>query len=277
MVAGELFALGLLGVLVRRNIVFILMSIEIMLNAAASRSSLRARAGAGDGQIMFIFILTLAAAEVAVGLALILQIYHRLDTLDADAVRDAARLMARSAVAHSRPAAPRISGPRAIARSAPGTSRDRRRRGPSAFQRASRCSFSPTSFLLRSPHRRARSSPGAGALDRDRGFTPSFGLDLDALSLVMVLVVTIVGFLIHLYSTEFMAGRRGLQALFRLHESFVGGDVRAGARRQPAASLSRLGGRRPCSYLLIGFWYRDAATALPRARPSWSHASATPR
>jgi len=84
-IASLLFSLGLVGVLVRRNIIFILMSIEVMLNAAGlafvvagSRWSQR------DGQIMFLFILAMAAAEVAVGLALILQLYHRLGTLDAD-------------------------------------------------------------------------------------------------------------------------------------------------------------------------------------------------
>jgi len=88
LIAGILFGLGLVGVLVRRNIIFMLMSIEIMLNAAGMAFVV---AGAGwqqpDGQIMFIFILTMAAAEVSVGLALILQFYHHFRTLDADAAR----------------------------------------------------------------------------------------------------------------------------------------------------------------------------------------------
>lgn len=81
-----LFALGLVGVLVRRDLVFILMSVEVMLNAAGlAFVAAGARWGQADGQIMFILVLTLAAAEVSVGLALILGIYHRLTTLDADA------------------------------------------------------------------------------------------------------------------------------------------------------------------------------------------------
>lgn len=81
-----LFTLGVIGVLVRRNFVFILMSIEIMLNAAALAFIVAAtRWGQADGQVMFLFILTLAASEVAVGLALIIRIRHRLTTLDADA------------------------------------------------------------------------------------------------------------------------------------------------------------------------------------------------
>ncbi len=84
--AGILFVIGLVGVLVRRNIIFMLMSIEIMLNAAGLAF---VTAGAGwaqpDGQVMFIFILTMAAAEVAVGLTLILLFQSRFKTLDADA------------------------------------------------------------------------------------------------------------------------------------------------------------------------------------------------
>ena len=84
--AGILFVLGLAGVLARRNIVFMLMSIEIMLNAAGLAFVVAgARWGQVDGQIMFVFILTMAAAEVSVGLALVLQLYHSFKTLDADA------------------------------------------------------------------------------------------------------------------------------------------------------------------------------------------------
>lgn len=87
LLAGILFALGLIGLLVRRNIIFMLMSVEIMLNAAGlAFIAAGARWGQPDGQVMFIFILTLAAAEVSVGLALILQLYDRFKTLDADAV-----------------------------------------------------------------------------------------------------------------------------------------------------------------------------------------------
>ena len=84
--AGVLFGLGLIGVLVRRNILFMLLSIEIMLNASAlSFVVAGSRWAQPDGQVMFIFILTMAAAEVSVGLALILQIHHQVKTLDSDA------------------------------------------------------------------------------------------------------------------------------------------------------------------------------------------------
>ncbi len=86
--AMALFALGLVTVLVRRNIVFILMGIEIMLNAAGLAFVLGgARWGEADGQVMFILVLTVAAAEIAVGLALVLQLFHRYENVDADAAR----------------------------------------------------------------------------------------------------------------------------------------------------------------------------------------------
>lgn len=87
-IAAILFGLGLLGVLVRRNIIFMLMSVEIMLNAAGLAFVVAgSKWGQADGQVMFIFILSMAAAEVAVGLALAMQFYHRFKTLDTDAAR----------------------------------------------------------------------------------------------------------------------------------------------------------------------------------------------
>lgn len=86
LLAATLFVLGMIGLLVRRNIIFILLSIEIMLNAAALAFIVAgARWGQPDGQVMFIFILVMAAAEVAVGLALVLQLYSRNKSLDVDA------------------------------------------------------------------------------------------------------------------------------------------------------------------------------------------------
>nr|WP_299986590.1 NADH-quinone oxidoreductase subunit NuoK [uncultured Pontibacter sp.] len=86
LLAGMLFMLGLISVMIRRNIIFMLISVEIMLNAAGLAFIVAGSHWAQpDGQIMFIFILTMAAAEVSVGLALILQIYHQLKTLNSDA------------------------------------------------------------------------------------------------------------------------------------------------------------------------------------------------
>ena len=68
---------------------FILMSLEIMLNATGLAFIVAgSRWGQADGQIMYILILTVAAAEVGVALGLVLQIYRRFHTLDADAISD---------------------------------------------------------------------------------------------------------------------------------------------------------------------------------------------
>ena len=85
--AAILFALGLIGLLTRRNVIFALLSIEIMLNAAGLAFVVAgARWGQPDGQVMFIFILTMAAAEVSVGLGLALRLHGLFKTLDVDAV-----------------------------------------------------------------------------------------------------------------------------------------------------------------------------------------------
>ncbi len=85
MVAAILFALGLSGLLVRRNLIFVLMSLEVMLNAAGLAFVV---AGSGwhqpDGQVMFVFVLSMAAAEVCVGLALLLRFHRDHRRLDAD-------------------------------------------------------------------------------------------------------------------------------------------------------------------------------------------------
>ena len=84
-VAAVLFALGVTGVLIRRDVLFILLSLEIMLNAAGLAFVVAgARWLHPDGQVMFVFILAVAAAEVSVGLALILWMYSWHKTLDVD-------------------------------------------------------------------------------------------------------------------------------------------------------------------------------------------------
>jgi NADH-quinone oxidoreductase subunit K len=81
-----LFVLGLVGILARRNLVFVLMSLEIMLNAAGLAFIVAgSHWGQADGQVMFLFILAMAAAEVSVGLALLFLLYHHKKVIDIDA------------------------------------------------------------------------------------------------------------------------------------------------------------------------------------------------
>jgi NADH-quinone oxidoreductase subunit K len=87
--AAVLFALGIVGLLVRRNVLFMLISIEIMLNAAGlAFVAAGSRWAQADGQVMFIFVLAMAASEVSVGLALVLQLYRENQSLDTDAASE---------------------------------------------------------------------------------------------------------------------------------------------------------------------------------------------
>jgi NADH-quinone oxidoreductase subunit K len=87
--AGLLFVIGLAGVLARRDLIFILLSLEIMLNAAGvAFITAGARWGTADAQAMFIFILAVAASEVAVALALLLWFHHLHKGLDADSATE---------------------------------------------------------------------------------------------------------------------------------------------------------------------------------------------
>ncbi len=80
-VSALLFCLGLTGVVLRRNLLVIYMSLELMLNAANLALVAASRfTGNLDGQVMVFFVVTVAAAEVAVGLALIVALYRRRQT-----------------------------------------------------------------------------------------------------------------------------------------------------------------------------------------------------
>ena len=81
-----LFGLGTLGVFLRRNVITVLMSIELMLNGANLAFVAFSRAaGTLDGQVLVFFVMVVAAAEAAVGLAIVIALNRHKDTLDVDA------------------------------------------------------------------------------------------------------------------------------------------------------------------------------------------------
>jgi len=87
-VSGLLFAIGLLGIMTRRNVLMILLCIEIMFNAANLAFVAYARAwGDLSGQLIVFFVITVAAAEVTVGLAIAILMARTLSTLNADEAR----------------------------------------------------------------------------------------------------------------------------------------------------------------------------------------------
>lgn len=88
-ISGMLFTLGVLGVLFRKNVIIVFMSIELMLNAVnLSFVAFSRYHGDVDGQVFVFFIMTLAAAEVAVGLAIIISLYRNLQTTDLSAIHE---------------------------------------------------------------------------------------------------------------------------------------------------------------------------------------------
>jgi NADH-quinone oxidoreductase subunit L len=91
------------------------------------------------------------------------------------------------------------------------------------------------------------------------GFEPEIGFYLDPLSLVMVLVVTFVGFLIHIYSAEFMIEDEGYSRFFAYMNLFVASMITLLLANNLLLLYLGWEGVGLCSYLLIGFWYRDVA------------------
>jgi NADH-quinone oxidoreductase subunit K len=83
--SAAIFAIGVAGVLLRRNILVMFMSIELMLNAVnLAFVTLARRMGSMDGQVIVFFVMTVAAAEAAVGLAIIISIFRNRETVNAD-------------------------------------------------------------------------------------------------------------------------------------------------------------------------------------------------
>ena len=81
--SGILFAIGAAGVVIRRNLIVVLMSIELMLNAVNLTFIAFARAlGSMEGQVIVFFVMTVAAAEAVIGLAIIISIFRHRQTLD---------------------------------------------------------------------------------------------------------------------------------------------------------------------------------------------------
>ncbi len=94
------------------------------------------------------------------------------------------------------------------------------------------------------------------------GLTPQVGFYLDALSLIMMVVVTFVGFLIHLYSAEFMSQEEGYSRYFAYMNLFVASMLVLILADNLLLLYLGWEGVGLCSYLLIGFWYRDPANGL---------------
>ncbi|HEX6178732.1 MAG TPA: NADH-quinone oxidoreductase subunit NuoK [Thermoanaerobaculia bacterium] len=88
MLSATLFTVGLIGVVIRRNMITVLMSIELMLNAVnINLIAFSYRLSSLEGQIFVIFVIAVAAGEAAVGLAIIIQLYRLRSTINVDEAR----------------------------------------------------------------------------------------------------------------------------------------------------------------------------------------------
>ena len=86
--SAVLFTIGTAGVVLRRNVITVLLSIEVMLNAVNLTFIAFGRfLGSSDGQIIVFYVITVAAAEAAVGLALVIALFRHVETLNPDAFR----------------------------------------------------------------------------------------------------------------------------------------------------------------------------------------------
>ncbi len=89
MLSGTIFTIGLVGVIIRRNLITVLMSVELMLNAVnINLVAFSYHLSSLEGQIFTIFIITVAAGEAAVGLAIIIQLYRLRGSINVDEARE---------------------------------------------------------------------------------------------------------------------------------------------------------------------------------------------
>src|SRR5207247_2137196 len=185
--SAVLFAIGVLGVVVRRNVIVIFMAIELMLNAVNLTFVALARSlGSIDGQVIVFFVTTVAAA----GAAVVLAVWAALRRPEAGALHDHVYTWI-------------VAGP----------------------------------------------------------FRAEAGLRLDALATVMTLVVTGVGFLIHIYSVGYMHGDRGFARYFAYLNLFTTAMLILVLADNLVLLFVGWEGVGLCSYLLIGFWYEKPENA----------------
>ena len=263
--SAVLFMLGAVGVLLRRNALIIFMAVELMLNSVNLAFVTFARLHwAIEGQVTVFFVLVVAAVEVVVGLALIVDIFGRGTPWTSttwiccggsddpmlcavDAALAAVGWLTNGLIGRrlSRACSPAPGGRPAV--------------GASFVDGAA--SSSPRIGETRAPEGACRSGVplyswlGAGDLDVQAG------LLVDALSLVMVLTVSGVGLLIHVYSIGYMAEDPDASRYFAYLNLFMFAMlllVLAGNLLVLFVGWELVG---LCSYLLIGFWFARPAAA----------------
>ena len=278
--SGVLFTIGTAGVFLRRNLITLLLSVEIMLNAVNLRSSPSAASFTVDGQIITFFVMTVGRR------------------------RSGGRPGARDRAVP----APRVAQPRSlyVLRSGDDACADLAlipllpfagflvnatsgRRLPEGRVGRPRLRGDGDPFVIsvmqvlalgRHAAREPPDQPDALHLDHAGDFSLDLALPLDALSAVMILVVTGIGSLIHIYSTAYMHEETGprIRALLLVLNLFALLHADARARLERPGDVRRLGGRRPLLVSADRLLLREAVgLRRRRRRPSSSTASATSR
>ena len=258
--SAVLFGLGVMAFVFKRNIITIFMSIELMLNAVNLAFVAFSRAlGQLDGQVFVFFVIVVAAAEAAVGLAIVScsrsnrAIAQRGTREFAEALMPATQ----PSLDHSAAAAAGRRGQwpfrQALAAIAPSI------RSPSApsvcrfWPPPKRCANSATSPRTRFPAS-GTISPGWSA-EPAASFRADFALQVDQLTVVMLLVVTGVGWLIHIYSTGYMAHEGGYHRFFSYLNLFMFFMLTLVLAANLILMFVGWEGVGLCSYLLIGFCF----------------------
>ena len=259
-VSAILFAIGTAGVFLRRNLITILLSIEIMLNAvnltfvAFGRSQ-----GTVDGQIITFFVMTVAAAEAAVGLAIVIGLFRHRESLNPDAFTLAEVVMIALI-----PLFPLlgfvVNASLGTASAEDGLGRARVARDAGVVCRIGRRSCGS----WRASRRRSASSSRRSTRGSRRA-TSSLDLTfrVDPLSAVMILVITGIGSLIHIYSTAYMHDERDGEyaryfSYLNLFAAFMLVLVLGANFLVLFVGWEGVG---LCSYLLIGFWFEKKSAA----------------
>jgi NADH-quinone oxidoreductase subunit L len=256
--SGFLFACGVLGFLIKRNIITIFMSIELMLNGVnLSFVAFAAHWHALAGQVFVFFVMVVAAAEAAVGLAIIIAVYRTRETLNIDQV-NSAQTMTSSLNLWLIPSC-RWRAPPSTAFSG------RSLRAPRSAWSDYFFSGAAFAWALSVVARFSADASLPGILAhwiRSGSFTADFAFYLDQLSLVMLLVVTGVGFLIHIYSVGYMWDDPSYYRFFAYLNLFMFFMLTLVLASNYLLMFIGWEGVGLASYLLIGFWFtKDSAAS----------------
>ena len=273
--SAVMFFIGVAGVLLRRNPLVMLMSIELMFNAANLLFIAFARAWlANAGQVFAFLVITVAAAEAAIGLAIVVTTFRTEKNVDVDEIRLTARMSAacttRWALTVRIRCSSRCGCCRSPARSRAGRSDRSCKTLCGWLASGARCRFVRADGACRgAPGRRAsaaRSARISALFSWIPGF--DFGLLLDPLSLLWTFVITGVGFLIHFYSIGYMDGDRAYARFFAYMNFFVFAMLTLVLSDNFVGLLIGWGLVGLASYFLIGFWF-ERPTAVAAARKAF--------